>query len=252
LLNSLILKKKNFNKKNFVINCILIAFNKIIISEIFINIGNSGYVFINSFFAHKHSLLLFFLNIFRIFTIFDGRETALNLIIYVAYFDFRIIKYIFYQISLFVTRLAQHFIIIKLPWLRYYKTDIRLNNNIIVFNLPFYHRHCMFIITVIKYYFQIFWSGKILNIATIGTIFIIILFRKKNHILFTVTIKNINKTFAVEKPLDLIKFPEKYREFADLCSRELSNKLLSRRPYDYKIPLISDAVLPFGSLYGMF
>ena len=90
------IKKKYFNKKYFVINCILITPNKIITSKILINIGNSGHVFINSFFAHKYFLFLFFLNIFRILTIFDGRETASDFIIYVIYFNLRINKYIFY------------------------------------------------------------------------------------------------------------------------------------------------------------
>ena len=63
--------------------------------------------------------------------------------------------------------------------------------------------------------------------------------------------KNIDKIFAVEKPLDLTKFPEKYKKFADLFSRELSNKLSFCCFYDYKIPLILNAVFSFNPLYNM-
>ena len=64
--------------------------------------------------------------------------------------------------------------------------------------------------------------------------------------------RNINKILAVEKPLDLLKFPEKYKKFADIFSRELFNKLFSRRFYDYKILLILSAVFLFSPFYSMF
>ena len=63
--------------------------------------------------------------------------------------------------------------------------------------------------------------------------------------------KNINKAFVVKKPLDLTKLFEEYKEFADLFSRELSDKLPSRRFYDYKISLISGVVFPFSFFYNI-
>jgi len=191
------------------------------------------------------------LNVPRALTVFDGRETASGLVTHVAYLDLGIGGHTSRQTPLFVTRLAQHPVIIGLPWLRYHKADVRLSNDTIVFDSPFCHRHCMTTTIVVKCRPQVIRSGKILDIATIGAAPMMVLSRKKNHTIFTVTMRDIDKALAVEKPLDLSKLPEEYREFADLFSRELSDKLPPRRPYDHKIPLIPGAVPPFGPLYGM-
>jgi hypothetical protein len=91
-----------------------------------------------------------------------------------------------------------------------------------------------------------------LDIYCIGAAPFMSLARKRGYKICAVSIANINKALAVKKHTDpLTKVPPEYHDLIDVFSRENSDKLPVRRPYDHKIELIKDKQHGFGLLYGM-
>ena len=96
-------------------------------------------------------------------------------------------------------------------------------------------------------------SVKPLKVYAINSAPFVRLARKKNHTLFIVTLRNIEKALATKPSVDpaTILSPE-YHDFLDVFSREASDTLLEHRLYDHKIQLEPGKTPRFEPLYGMF
>ena len=70
--------------------------------------------------------------------------------------------------------------------------------------------------------------------------------------IFAVIIANIKKALAPKKHTNpATKVPVEYYNYLDVFLRKEANKLLERRPYDYKIVVKEGKHPRFGPLYGI-
>jgi predicted aspartyl protease len=76
--------------KYFIINYKFIIFNSKVVSEVLIDTGGSGYIFVDLKFAQKHVLPLKPLEIPRTLNVFDGSETVAGKVTHIALLDLKI------------------------------------------------------------------------------------------------------------------------------------------------------------------
>ncbi len=94
--------------------------------------------------------------------------------------------------------------------------------------------------------------SKHLKIYAIDSASFLRLARKKNHDLFIIFMRNIDKALKITSFVDsvmLLSF--EYHDFLDVFSCELMNILSERRFYDHKIQLQKSKTSIFESLYDM-
>jgi len=94
--------------------------------------------------------------------------------------------------------------------------------------------------------------SKHLKIYAIDSASFLRLARKKNHDLFIIFMRNIDKALKITSFVDsaTLLFLE-YHDFLDVFSCELMNTLSERRSYDHKIQLQKNKTSIFESLYDM-
>ncbi len=93
---------------------------------------------------------------------------------------------------------------------------------------------------------------KHLKIYAINSASFLRLARKKNHDLFVIFMRNINKALKITSFVDFVTLLSfEYHNFLDVFSRELMNTLSERRFYDHKIQLQKSKTSTFKSLYDM-
>jgi len=93
---------------------------------------------------------------------------------------------------------------------------------------------------------------KHLKIYAINSASFLRLARKKNHDLFVIFIRDINKALKITSFIDSVMLlPLEYHDFLDVFSRELMNTLSEWRFYDHKIQLQKSKTSIFESLYDM-
>jgi len=93
---------------------------------------------------------------------------------------------------------------------------------------------------------------KHLKIYAIDSASFLRLARKKNHDLFVIFMRNIDKALKITSFVDSVTLLSlKYHDFLDVFSRELTNTLSERRLYDHKIQLQKSKTSIFKSLYDM-
>ncbi len=96
-------------------------------------------------------------------------------------------------------------------------------------------------------------SSKHLKIYAINSASFLQLTRKKNHDLFIIFMKDINKALKITSFVDFVTLLSfKYHNFLNVFSYELMNTLSERRLYDHKIQLQKSKTFIFESLYDMF
>ncbi len=94
---------------------------------------------------------------------------------------------------------------------------------------------------------------KHLKIYVINSASFLQLARKKNHDLFVIFMRNIDKALKITSFIDFVTLLSlEYHDFLDVFSRELMNTLSERRFYDHKIQLQKSKTSIFESLYDMF
>jgi hypothetical protein len=164
------------------------------------------------------------LEIPRTLNIFDGSETVAGKIIYIILLDLKISGHTSRYTPIYVTSLAQQPVVIGLPWLRFYKTDVRLSNNTLIFNSVYCYRYYMAAIIVVNCRPQASRPSAVFDIRIIDTAPTLRLSRRKDHQLLIFIIKNIKIALAPPKPPDLLRLPQKYQEFVDLFLKKLSDK----------------------------
>ncbi len=93
---------------------------------------------------------------------------------------------------------------------------------------------------------------KHLKIYAINSASFLRLARKKNHDLFVIFMRNINKALKITSFVDFVTLLSlKYHNFLDVFSHELMNTLSERHFYDHKIQLQKSKTSIFESLYDM-
>jgi len=93
---------------------------------------------------------------------------------------------------------------------------------------------------------------KHLKIYAIDSASFLRLARKKNHDLFVIFMRNIDKALKITSFVDSVTLLlSEYHNFLDVFSCELMNILSERRFYDHKIQLQKDKTSIFESLYDM-
>jgi len=93
---------------------------------------------------------------------------------------------------------------------------------------------------------------KHLKIYAIDSASFLRLARKKNHDLFVIFMRDINKALKIMSFVDSVTLLSlEYHDFLDVFSYELINILSERRFYDHKIQLQKSKTSIFESLYDM-
>jgi len=100
--------------------------------------------------------------------------------------------------------------------------------------------------------FSTFLSSKHLKIYVINSASFLQLARKKNHDLFVIFMRNINKALKITSFIDFVTLLLlEYHDFLDVFSCKLINTLFEQRFYDHKIQLQKSKTSTFESLYDM-
>jgi Reverse transcriptase (RNA-dependent DNA polymerase)/RNase H-like domain found in reverse transcriptase len=95
-----------------------------------------------------------------------------------------------------------------------------------------------------------------LDICMIGAAPFNLLVKKKDHELFSVTLKDVERALQIKKNPSAEdikkKLPADYHEYVDVFSRDLAETLPPHRPgIDHSIPLQTGTSPPFGPMYPM-
>jgi len=93
---------------------------------------------------------------------------------------------------------------------------------------------------------------KHLKIYAIDNASFLRLARKKNHDLFVIFMRDIDKALKITSFVDFVTLlPFEYHDFLDVFSCELMNTLSEQRLYNHKIQLQKSKTSIFKSLYDM-
>ncbi len=234
--------------------------NKINVNlSVLIDINVINYAFIDDSFAQRHFLLCFSLSEICILQKFDDQSVVFNLITHYALVKLQVSSKKLEEIFFYVTQLSQFSVVLNLSWLKSHKAIINLRNNQLIFEsqvnseLVLETLFSILISTVSILIFLTFLLLKHLKIYVIDNALFLQLARKKNHNLFVIFMRDINKALKITSFVDsvtLLLF--EYHDFLDVFSYELMNTLSEWRFYDYKIQLQKSKTSIFKSLYDMF
>ena len=91
-----------------------------------------------------------------------------------------------------------------------------------------------------------------MDICIIGAILLIRIAKKPKHIIFIITMGDIEKALALKKHTNFaIKVPVKHHKYLDVFLWKKADKLAEYWLYDYKIILKEGKQPGFKPLYGM-
>ncbi len=234
--------------------------NKINVNlSVLIDIDVINYAFINDSFAQKHSLLCFSLSEICTLQRFDDQSVVFNSITHYTLVKLRVSNEKLEEILFYVTQLLQFSVVLDLLWLKSHKAIIDLHHNQLIFEsqvnseLVLETLSSISISIVSVSVFLMFSFSKHLKIYAIDSASFLRLARKKNHDLFVIFMRNIDKALKITSFVDSVTLLSlEYHDFLDVFSRELINTLSERRLYDHKIQLQKSKTSIFESLYDMF
>ncbi len=233
--------------------------NKINVNlSVLIDIDVIDYAFIDDSFAQRHFLLCFSLSEICILQRFDDQSVVFNSITHYALVKLWVSSEKLEETLFYVTQLSQFSVVLNLLWLKSHKAIIDLRHNQLIFesqvNSEFVLETLLSISisTVSISAFLTSSSLKHLKIYAIDSASFLRLTRKKNHDLFVIFMRNINKALKITSFVDSVTLlPLEYDDFLDVFSSELTNILSERRLYDHKIQLQKSKTSIFESLYDM-
>ena len=233
--------------------------NKINVNlSVLIDINVIDYAFIDDSFAQRHFLLCFSLSEICILQKFDDQSVVFNSITYYAFVKLWVSSEKLEETLFYVTQLSQFSVVLNLLWLKSHKAIIDLRHNQLIFesqvNSEFVFETFLSISisTVSVLIFSTFLFLKHLKIYAINSASFLQLARKKNHDLFIIFMRNINKALKITSFVDFVTLLFlKYHNFLDVFSCKLMNILFERRFYDHKIQLQKSKTSIFESLYDM-
>ena len=239
-----------------------LEYNKVIIcSPSLVDTGATGYAFIDDLFAQQHSFPRYLLPEPRSLQGFDGQPAKSGPITHFCRVRFNVPGGEPEDTSFLITSLPQFAVVLGLPWLRSHRAIIDLNRNRLVFapeatcSSPEIQASPVPSPSVPAATVPappMPSPTKPLEVYAIGSAPFVRLARKKNHTLFTVTLRDIEKALVIKPSVDPAAIlPPEYHDFLDVFSREASDTLPEHRPYDHKIQLEPGKTPGFGPLYGM-
>jgi len=233
--------------------------NKINVNlSVLIDIDIIDYAFIDDSFAQRHSLLCFSLSEICILQKFDDQSVVFDSITHYALVKLRVSSEKLEEIFFYVTQLSQFPVVLDLSWLKSHKAIIDLRHNQLIFEsqanseLVLETLSSILISTVSVSVFSTSSLLKHLKIYAINSASFLRLARKKNHDLFVIFMRNIDKALKITSFVDSATLLLlEYHDFLDVFSRELMNILSERRFYDHKIQLQKGKTSIFKPLYDM-
>ncbi len=233
--------------------------NKINVNlSVLIDINVIDYAFIDDSFAQRHSLLCFSLSEICILQKFDDQSVVFDSITHYALVKLWVSSEKLEEIFFYVTQLSQFSVVLDLLWLKSYKAIIDLRHNQFIFEsqvnseLILETLLSISISTVLVSVLSTSSLLKHLKIYAINSASFLRLARKKNHDLFVIFMRNIDKALKITSFVDSVTLLLlEYHDFLDVFSRELMNILSERRFYDHKIQLQKSKTSIFESLYDM-
>ncbi len=233
--------------------------NKINVNlSVLIDIDVIDYAFIDDSFAQRHSLLCFSLSEICILQKFDDQSVVFDSITHYALVKLRVSSEKLEEIFFYVTQLSQFPVVLDLSWLKSHKAIIDLRHNQLIFEsqanseLVLETLSSILISTVSVSVFSTSSLLKHLKIYAINSASFLRLARKKNHDLFVIFMRNIDKALKITSFVDSVTLLLlEYHDFLDVFSHELTNTLSERRLYDHKIQLQKSKTSTFEPLYDM-
>jgi len=234
--------------------------NKINVNlSVLIDINIIDYAFINDSFAQRHFLLCFSLSEICTLQKFDNQSVVFNSITHYALVKLQVSSEELKETLFYVTQLLQFSVVLDLLWLKSHKAIIDLHHNQLIFEsqvnseLVFETLLNISILTMSVSVLSTSSSLKHLKIYAIDSASFLRLARKKNHDLFVIFMRDINKALKITSFVDFVTLLLfEYHNFLDVFSCELMNTLSERRFYDHKIQLQKSKTSIFKSLYDMF
>jgi hypothetical protein len=166
-------------------------------------------------------------------------------------------------ITMFVTELGKHPIILGLPWMRLHRVTPDWDREILNFTAPRCRTTCRQ---------QEIQPASIENetlepeptqerkpetppgmsICMIGAAAFSYLSKQPDHEVFAISLRDIDKALAKKTETNpSTKVPSEYHDFLSVFSRSESEKLPPHRPYDHQIEVEPGKQHGFGPLYGM-
>ena len=231
--------------------------------------GASALGFIDAHYAHIHRLPLTPLERPREITVVDGRTIESGKITHVAHVVLKIEGHR-ETVPLFVTKLGHYPVVLGIKWLQLHDVTTRWGANLAFFNSNYCKKSCLSeknsaivpgIIEVpdtIDYKTATSCTETVgtdtrpLNISMVGAAPFNLLSKRKNHEVFAVSLRDIDKALEVKPEVDPATIlPPEYHEFLDVFSKRESDTLPAHRPYDCVIPLQPGKEPPFGPLRNM-
>jgi len=233
--------------------------NKINVNlSVLIDIDATGYAFIDDSFAQRHSLPCFPLSEICTLQGFDDQPAVSDPITHYALVKLRVPSEELEETLFYVTQLPQFPVVLGLPWLKSHKAIIDLRHNQLTFEPqanpePVPETLSSTSIPAVSVPAPPTSSPpKHLEVYAIGSAPFLRLARKKNHDLFAISMRDIDKALKITPSVDpATLLPPEYHDFLDVFSRELADTLPERRPYDHKIQLQKGKTSTFGPLYDM-
>ncbi len=226
--------------------------------SVLIDIDVIDYAFIDDSFVQRHSLLCFSLSEICILQRFDDQSVIFDSITHYALVKLRVSSEELEETFFYVTQLSQFSVVLDLSWLKSHKAIIDLRHNQLIFesqvNSEFVFKtlSSISISTVSVSAFLTSSFLKHLKIYAIDSASFLRLARKKNHDLFVIFMRDIDKALKITSFVDSVTLLSlEYHDFLDVFSCELMNILSERRLYDHKIQLQKSKTSIFESLYDM-
>ncbi len=257
--NSIHQLEKKMNNDHLVLSDNLKS-NKINVNlSVLIDINIINYSFIDDSFMQKHSLLCFSLFEICILQKFDDQSVVFNSITHYALVKLWVSSEEFEKTLFYVTQLSQFSVVLDLSWLKSHKTIINLCHNQLIFEFQVNSELILetllniLISTVSISVSSTFLLLKHLKIYVINSASFLQLARKKNHDLFIIFMRNINKALKITSFVDSVTLLSlEYHNFLNVFSCKLMNILSEWCLYDHKIQLQKSKTSIFESLYDMF
>jgi len=271
LLASSIHQLKEMNTDDLILSSNL-ENNKITVHlSILIDIEATDYAFIDKSFTQQHDLSCFPLSESHSLHGFDGNTVVSESITHYVKAKLWVSEKELEETLFYVTLLSQYPVVLGLSWLKSHKAVIDLDRNQLIFELSANQNLVIesasvpsssiptvsvsaesTISAVLLSAESLCLSSKSLEVYVIGSVLFCRLARKKNHEIFAIFMRNIDKALQIKSTVDSATLlPLEYHDFLDVFFRELADTLSERRFYDHKIPLQKDKTLTFDSLYGM-
>ncbi len=233
--------------------------NKINVNlSVLIDINIIDYAFIDDSFAQKYFLLCF--SLFEICTLqkFDDQSVIFNSITHYALIKLWVSSKKLEETLFYITQLSQFSVVLNLFWLKSHKIIIDLHHNQLIFESQVNSELILetFLNILISTVSILISSTSLLlkhlKIYTINNALFLQLARKKNHDLFIIFMKNIDKVLKITFFVDFVMLLLfKYHDFLNVFSCKLMNTLSERRFYDHKIQLQKSKTSILKFLYDM-